>query len=226
MQTRGMSVSRLLRSAALGFTALLLAQAIPMPVGAARVSDTEPSARAVVASDDKAGDDFLASLEAAKGEKPEEEEAPLYVTAVGFIVKLGLVLALAYATILGLRKFTALKGSVACGRQRIRVLENSTIGAGKMLHLVEIGPRKLLLASTPNQISLVAELGPDDLPDVPVAAPAGFKEQLGAFLGQPADSESAEHNVADMLRKSTSYLRDRIGDVGSTRRKLRGTSDG
>lgn len=226
MQTRGMLVSRPLRWIAAGFVLLLLAQAIPALGGSARASDAEPVPD-VALSSDEAGGDFLASLETAKGEKPDEEEAPLYITAVGFILKLGLVLGLAYATILGLRKFTGLKGAAPCGRQRIRVLENSTIGASKMLHLVEVGPRKLLLASTPNQISLIAELGPDDLPDVPITAPAaGFKEQLGAFLGQPPDSESAESNVAGMLRKSTSYLRDRIGDVGTTRKKLRSTSDG
>lgn len=154
------------------------------------------------------------------------DEPSVYVVAASFILKLGLVLVLAYLTILGLKRFSVLRGSSLCSSQRIKVIENSSLGASKMLHLVEIGPKRLLLASTQNQVSLLAELQPEDLPEIssPVET-GGFKEQLAMFLGVTPGTDTTESNIAQMLRQSTACLQDKIKDVGKLRRKLRGDKD-
>ena len=166
--------------------------------------------------------DFLASLEAGEEQAPEAKEPPVYVTMVRFTLSLALVLGLAYATILGLRRFTGLKTAMGAVGRRIRVVENTPLGANRALHLVEIGQRRLVLASTPSQVNLIAEMSADDLPE-PMAPepPTGFKDQLATFLGAKPDSENSASNVAQMLRDSTAFLQGKIGQIGSIRRRLR-----
>ncbi len=179
---------------------------------------------------------FLAALNSSKkldsgtisDESEKTSELPVYVVASSFILKLGLVLALAYVTILGLKRFSVLRGSSLCGSQRIRVIENSPLGASKMLHLVEIGPKRLLLASTQNQISLLAELRPEDLPETDASTgigTGGFKDQLAMFLGATPGTDAAEANIAKMLRQSTACLQDGIRNIGKLRRKLKDGTD-
>ncbi len=166
--------------------------------------------------------DFLTALDSASTSEGKDEEAPLYVTAVSFIVKLALVLGLAYLTILGLKRLSSLKATAGGGQQRIRVVENSSLGSSKGLHLVEIGNKKLLLASTPNQVSLITELAAEDLPETPQSEQQmGFKDQLAMFLGSRADAAATENRVADMLRDSGKYLQEKIGDVGRIRGRHR-----
>lgn len=178
---------------------------------------------------------FLAALNSSQqwesgtmSDQPEKtNEPPVYVVAASFILKLGLVLVLAYVTILGLKRFSLLRGSsLLCGNQHIKVIENSPLGASKMLHLVEIGPKRLLLASTQSQVSLLAELRPEDLPEI--SAPAGvggFKDQLAMFLGATFGTDATESNIAQMLRESAVCLQDKIKDVGKLRRKLKDDKD-
>ncbi len=173
--------------------------------------------------------DFLASLEAAgKGEAPKKEPS-LGMTLVRFVMSLALVLGLAYATILGLKRFTNMKTGAGHSGRRIRIVENSQLGPNRALHLVEIGGRKLLVASTPSQVSLIAEIEADQASDAgqgssdlePPTSDLGFKSQLAMFLGSKTDSESASRSVGQMLRESSTFIQDGITRIGSLRRRLR-----
>lgn len=157
-----------------------------------------------------------------KDSKEAPKEQPAYVTALGFISKLALVLLLAYCTIYVLKRFTGTTGAMGQGRQRIRVIENAGLAANRSLHLVEVGSRNYLVASTPNSVSLIAEIDPADLPEVPEAEQqSSFGQQLTQFLGQRADSGRAAQSVAEMLRESSTYLQDKVREVGGIRRKHR-----
>lgn len=170
--------------------------------------------------------DYLASLglpEDGTEAKTQEKEPNGFVTAIGFIFKLALVLGLCYVTMLGLKKFTSMRG-VASGpsRSHIRVIEHSSLGANRALHVVEIGTKKLLVASTPNQVNLLTELDPNDMPDPgPDARPTGFKEQLSQFLGTKPDSTNNANNVANMLRDSSSFFQDKVREVAGFRGTFR-----
>jgi flagellar biosynthetic protein FliO len=156
----------------------------------------------------------------------DTREPKWYVTALSFIFKLAIVLGLAYVTILGLKKFSGMRGIMAGpGQHHIKVLENSSIGPNKSQHLVEIGSRRLLVASTPNQVNLLAELNESDLsavdPNPPSVPPAGFKEQLSTILNNKTDTSATSKSVAQMLRESSSFLQGKVGEVGKLRRKLK-----
>ncbi len=190
-----------------------------------------PSTKAASAGPkaDKGGDNFLASLNTDAEKRPVEsrEESPI-VTALSFISKLILVLGLAYVTILGLKKVTGMKSAAGASHSCIRVVENSSLGANRTLHLVEVGSKKLLVASTPSQITLITELAAEDVPSSTdcVEQAKGFKEQLAGFLGTKPGSGEAAKKVAQMLRESTSFFQGKTRDVGELRKKFRETTDG
>lgn len=173
------------------------------------------------AKSDVGGDDFLASLDGGDEKVETAKESPVYVTALGFLFKLALVLALAYVTILALKRFTSLRAPLGVDQRRIRVLENSPLGANRMLHLIEVGSKRLLVASTPSQVNLVTEIAPEDVPDVPVGQPSvGFKDHLALFMGGP-DSTPYARSVAAMLADSSAFLQDKMRELGRIRGKFR-----
>jgi len=71
----------------------------------------------------------------------------------------------------------------------IRVLTSQSVGPRERLLVVRVGNRGFLVGHTPTQVSLVAELDPEDLASIPQqsAAPdlsAGFARQLSQLFGR------------------------------------------
>ena len=160
-----------------------------------------------------------------KVEPAEEPSTPLMV--VRFVGSLALVLGLCYVTILGLKKFSGVKSVVGASRSQIKLIESSNLGANRTLHLVEIGSKRLLVASTPTQVNLLTELAASDIPEsAPEQPGTGFKEQLSHFLGTKTDSTTSAKTVAEMMRDSSSHLQGKVGEVGSFRRMFRNANNG
>ncbi len=200
------------------FVAGVLHAAEPLPP----TGDGKPAQAS--AKTEPSEEEFFASLgtrpDTAKG--TEKNEEPVYVTALSFIFRLALVLALAYGTIFALKRFTNIRGGTIAGQRNIRVVENSMLAANRALHLVEVGNRKYLVASTPGQISLIAELSEEDLPEVKAEdAPAGFKEQFAMFLSGKVDTSGTAKSVAQMLRESTAFFHNKVVDVARMRGKFK-----
>lgn len=215
------------------FTVALVIAGTVIAVNPCVAADEAVKASAVVetiAPAEPAGEemDFLASLQAAEEKRPRQtEESSTPMTVLRFFFSLALVLGLCYVTMLGLKKFSNVKSAVGISRGRIRVVENSTLGANRTLHLVEIGSKRLLVASTPNQVNLLAELEIDDVPEpAPQERSPGFKEQLAMFLGNKTDTTKSAMTVAQMLRDSSSYMQGRVREVGSFRRMFRNVENG
>ena len=180
-------------------------------------SNVQTSKRSNVETKWDAGQkDLLASMEAesadqAKTEKSKESGEPVYVTLLSFIFKLALVVGLAYGTIWVLKRFNV-QGLKRSSEHTIRVVENTTLAANRSLHLVEVGSKRLLVASTPGQISLLTEVESEQpavekkLADAAPSIVATGKDQTGK-------TACATTNFKDQL---TSYLGARfLGTVGS-----------
>jgi len=197
------------------------------PASSRKVNAVAANVKLDASSDSRSGEkDFLASLDSADKPDAQTEEAPVYVTLARFGLSLALVLGLAYVTILGLKRFTGLKAPFGAGQGRMRVVENLSLGAGRVLHLVEIGSRRLVVASTPSSVTMVTEIAADELADAsspgpPAEPPTGFKDQLAMFLGGKSRSDESAGNVARILRDSTAFVQGSIGRLGSLRRRLR-----
>lgn len=209
--------------ALLFISALVVISAIAFAAEPAKpdIADTKI---AVDADREEAADEFMASLTQDSRESDKEESKPLYLTVLGFVFRLAIVIGLLYVTLLGVKKFSVKTGAPILGNRGIRVVENTTLGANRTIHLVEVGSKRLLVASTPNQINLIAELEKEDIVDPrPESTPpsGGFKDQLNAFLGVNPDSGVTGRTVAQLLRESSTHIQDRVGDIGLLRRKFR-----
>ena len=71
----------------------------------------------------------------------------------------------------------------------IRIMSSQSVGPRERLLVVRVGNRGFLLGHTPTQISLVAELDPEDLAAIPQQAgpiefSAGFGRQLAQLLSR------------------------------------------
>ncbi len=165
--------------------------------------------------------DFLASLRKDEDKSKSNEESPFIITALSFLAKLAIVIALAYGCIFALKKFTNIKTGIAAKHQQVRVLENLSLGSNKSLHIVEIGSKKLLVASTPNSVNLITELDNTGIETTPAKGSSGFKEQLAGFLGEPTQSNDPGSNVSQMLRGSAKFLQDKVRDIAANRGKFR-----
>ncbi len=84
--------------------------------------------------------------------------------ALGLILKLGLVVALIYASLLGLRRWQI--GGAGRAR-RLAVLETVRLSPRQAIHLVRAGERWLLVGATDQALALLSEIEAE-----PEAAPA------------------------------------------------------
>ena len=219
MQTKENHVPKL-RNIAIILLVTVLAFALCNAVAAASAAKPTNSGSAAVSA--ASADKEALPWDYSDASEEHVKEAPLYVTALSFIFKLAVVLGLAYVTILGLKKFTNMKTAVGGTQHCIRVLDHSSLGTNKSLHVIQVGSKRLLLGSTPGQINLLTELDEDDVPSVDLSQQyAGFKDQLATFMGSKPDSSSSAKTVADMLRESSSFLQDKVREVGKSRGKFR-----
>jgi flagellar biosynthetic protein FliO len=93
------------------------------------------------------------------------EPSGLGFDAADIAFKLIAVLALAYASLLLLKRVGVGGASVArTGGQGMRVLSSLTLAPNRSVHVLKVpGGKTLLVGATPNQVNLIADLG--DLPE-------------------------------------------------------------
>jgi flagellar biogenesis protein FliO len=177
------------------------------------------------------------ALDADVAKDTKERDEPVLVTVGSFIFKLAIVLGLAYVSIYALKRFTGLKNAIGGNRRRIKVIENANLGTNRSLHLIEVqvaagGARAktLLVGSTPSQISLITELAAEEVDSEqlivdsgePDRQPgAGFGEQLSIFMGAKQNTGDVAGDVAQMIRGSSTFLQEKIMQLGRLRRKLK-----
>lgn len=194
------------------------------PNGSKRVRSVNPTAESrPLDLGDLEGSDTALDADVAKDANRKDES--LLVTLGSFVFKLAVVLGLAYASIYALKHFTGLRNTVAGGRRRIKIIENANIGTNRSVHLIEVGAKRLLVGSTPNQISLLAEIGAEetDSEQPTLLADEADSSQPAGFAGQLASMMSSDPggSVAQVIRGSSAFLQEKIIQLGRLRRKLR-----
>jgi flagellar biosynthetic protein FliO len=190
----------------------------------AQGNQSNSAAKPAISGNEKSGDlDFLSTMDTAVEEEKQVDNTPWYVTALSFIGKFVLVIALIYITIFLLKKFSSIKPTVGGSNLHVRVLENTALAPNRSLHVVQIGGKTLLISSTPSQVSLISELNSEDVPktDGEIIQPAGFKDQLSMFLGSKQPGSDSAKSVSQMLRESTGFLQDKVREVSTVRGKIR-----
>ncbi|MBM3266371.1 MAG: flagellar biosynthetic protein FliO [Candidatus Sericytochromatia bacterium] len=114
-------------------------------------------------------------------------QQPLWLQAFWFLVKLGFVIALIYASLLAYRKLLGQRAPADFGR--IRVLETARLAGTQSLYLVQVGDQTLLVGS--NGAGLLVKLAewPADQPP-PEAAQVAFGQTVRRAADRPDDFEA------------------------------------
>ena len=148
----------------------------------AQVPERPPSASDAAPAAPVATDDAMAWRDY---QDPEDEPdaRPWWQTLASFLGRLLVVLGLAVATLLGLRRFMALRAPLGDGR--IQVLEQTRLVGTQSLCLVQAGTRILLLGTNGTGLMvLLAEWPADQAP--PTVAEAMFRKEMGR-AGRPGE---------------------------------------
>lgn len=137
----------------------------------------------------------LGSLARPAGEPAAPAPASGLTLVAGVLVKLGLVLGLAYACLFALRRWQG-QPFGAAGRRHLAVVETVRLSPRQALHLVRVGGQVVLVGATDQSLSLLT-----DVPDwpAPVEAPAeavpaaGFSSLLSQLRApQPAAVDAGD----------------------------------
>ena len=134
------------------------------------------------------------------------------VTQIGLKVALAVVIAVAATAGVRWLQQQARRGWRATTRA-VRVLETVALGQQRAVHLISVGGRTLLIASTPSQVAMLADIGPAEKQEAERApSPAsGFSAVLSHFLRSP---EAPRTEAATRLRAAASKLRAEAAEVG------------
>ena len=94
--------------------------------------------------------------------------------AIDLFLKLGIVVALAYASLALLKRYTV---GAARPTSLLQVLDSTTLAPNRSVYVVRVGEKRLVLGVTQTQISTLAELEPEApataAPELPALAPNG-----------------------------------------------------
>jgi len=134
------------------------------------------------------------------------------VTQIGLKVALAVVVAVAATAGVRCLQQQARRGWRATNRA-VRVLETVALGQQRAVHLISVGGRTLLIASTPSQVAMLADIGPVETQEAEPgpSPPSSFSALLSHFLHSP---EPPRTEAATRLRAAASRLRAQAAEVG------------
>jgi len=90
---------------------------------------------------------------------PQPQAAPNgFLAILSLAFKLGIVVALIYLTVLGLRYFSNRTRNAVLGSSAINVLEKTPLAQNRELYLVDVADRVLLLGATTTSIAMLTEI--------------------------------------------------------------------
>jgi len=142
---------------------------------------------------------------------------------LGLVLKLALVLALAYMGTLALRRVTAGRVISSGSESPLRVVKTVTLGPNRWLHIISLGEQAYLIGSTPQQTSLLAEIK-DDKVIAELSQPRGRESSFAGCLSRMLTKERDAGTGAG-LAGASAFLAERISDLrrlSSTGRRLGG----
>ena len=137
------------------------------------------------------------------------ETAFTWPSALGLMLKLGVVVALIYVSARGLRSImlrTGVVGSPSDGP--VEVLATTALGPRKMIHVVSLGNRLLVLGATDQQVALLSEIH-DPVEVLQLRQQLGLEEgaaepfapQLKQALADPGPSPSTNGQPVQSLEE-------------------------
>jgi len=151
---------------------------------------------------------------AKRANKGEPSVAASLLRVAGALV---FVVALAVLSLYALKHFGSGKITRKSPRRSIKIIETTGLGPNRALHVVQAGSKYLLVGSTPNQISLVAELDAAEAEADPEKA-VDFASILHKS-GTAQDRADSASKLSDTLRDGASFLQKKTSAARAMRAK-------
>ncbi len=109
------------------------------------------------------------------------------------VMALILILAWLYNKLKGLNPNALLSGKFKdMDINRFNVLASSSLGQGKIIHLVEINGKQLVIGSTNNSINILTEINPEDMENLKAKAEKKTKSEKKPQPQEPDEFEGTE----------------------------------
>jgi len=144
-----------------------------------------------------------------KSDLSKEEGSPNFGwTAFLTVIKLGIVLVLAYVTILALKWFMNSKDSLPHMRRNLKVMDTAKLSSTCTVHVVAVGGKKLLLGCSSGQVNLLTELEEQEDSEPAPIQDSRFSEYLAKYSAT-APQSGAAGRMAGLLRDATSHLKNK-----------------
>jgi flagellar biogenesis protein FliO len=160
---------------------------------------------------------LMGKLEEKDPKIKKEGEPGTIKTAFWMIIKLGVVLILAYLTILALKLLSDKRESSPRTKRDLKLMDTVKLSNTSSLHLVEVGGKTLLIGSSSGQVNLLREMEAAEETKQSPAEDHRFSEYLEKYSG--ALQKTPAGRVAGLLRDCAVHLQSRkrkIGDIGAT----------
>jgi len=189
---------------------------IPEPGSEVTATEAAPMPEAAAAEAPVTGGDSVHSVLAGFQEPARSEPAPAPArpgdlslgTMLSLILKLGVVLALAYGASLALRRVQGRRLASPSGT--LKVVESVVLGQHRSLHVVSVGSRRLLIGATAQQIGLLGDITRDfRVADLAPSQPQGPADDQP----QPDDFTS---RLLHLLQRTPTATQPRGGAVNGT----------
>ena len=121
-----------------------------------------------------------------------------YISLADVAVRLAVVLALIYITLLGVRWYMGARTAQAGPEAEIRVVQRFRLGPQQTLYVVAVEDRTLLLGATAASIATLAGLGPAERSAAtPEPAALAFERHLRSFVAGAASSKNEGSNLVN-----------------------------
>lgn len=150
-----------------------------------------------------------------KSADPQKTGPSTVGTVILTIVKLIVVLALAYLTILALKLLSDKRDASPRIRRDMRVIDTVKLTNTSNLHLVDIGGKRLLIGSSTGQVNLLTEIEQEKAEETAPAENGKFAEYLARYSGQKF-SKTPAGRIAGLLRDCASHLQERKRGLAKT----------
>lgn len=152
-------------------------------------------------------------MDAGEQQKQSDSKKPgALATILLTILKLGLVLVLAYVTILALKWFSARHDATPSNRRQFKMVDTLRFNSTSSLHLVEVKGATLLLGCTSGQVNVLREFDEDEPADGEPEPAGKFAEYLAKYSDM-SQKHGPSGRIAGLLRDCSRYLRDRCQGV-------------
>ena len=140
--------------------------------------------------------------------RPAKQGPGIARMALSTVLKLALVLALAYLTILVLKWLSVRKDVLPRTRRDLKIVDTVRLSSTSSLHLVDLSGKRLLVGCSTGEVNLLRELEDEEPAEAIPAEGNRFAEYLAKYSG-PSLQNGPAARIGGLLRDCAGYLKNR-----------------